>query len=567
MNNRVIRDYIASLKEDKELDAIFPLLLIAMGFRIVSTPVSSKGQSQYGKDVIAWGKAKDGKLYRWYFELKGNAAKDIDDRTFAIKDGVRDSILAAKDTTFEEPGVPFFNNLPVKICFVHNGILKENTRPQYEGFINREFPDDGPMKYERWDIERLTEYFTKYLFDENLFCDEKSYKLLLKALILMDAPGWTTGNVDRVIDVQLDYCPLAKASKRLVDKTFAALSLLMELVSKYAVENENLLPAKQTSERVVLKTWGWILKNKKEYTKRILDLFNGLVLRHLSIYHSYIQKLIPLATSYKGLFQVGGGETEKVFYPMRCYDFLNDLLYYSIVVQAYNHDPQIQKNHVEMIADVIKNNSGFNIPLLDTNSITLLMLLRFTDANDKDGRLHKVVSNLIKDICFNVVLRHKDLKMWPELYGNRRSVAKSVYSKSEEYTDASSLFLMTLIEIVAWMDVDELYEFLRKEILESEVNLQVAFPVESDELEVKLFEKRLYDEIAVETSIELPEKLSDFKKSFRKRYNHIALRTEKTPFYFLIFLAHIHYQTDMFPDFVDFGFLERLENDSNSKGV
>ena len=29
---------------------------------------------------------------------------------------------------------------------------------------------------------------------------------------------------------------------------------------------------------------------------------------------------------------------------------------------------------------------------------------------------------------------------------------------------------------------------------------------------------------------------------------------------FLILLAHIHYQTDMFPDYVSFGFLERLDN-------
>lgn len=329
---------------------------------------------------------------------------------------------------------------------------------------------------------------------------------------------------------------------------------------KYAVENENLLPAKQTSDRVVLKTWAWILKNNKEKSKRILDLYNGLVLRHLNVYHEYVAKLLPLATSYKGLFQVGGGEVEKVFYPMRCYDFLNDLLYYSMVVQAYKHEQEIRNNHVEMIADVIRANSGFNTPLLDTNSITLLMLLRYTDANDRDGKLHRVVSNLIKDICLNVVLQHKDMGMWPELYGDKRSVVKSIFYKSEEYTDASSLFLLMLIEIVAWMDVDELYEFLRKEIVESKVDLQVAYPVESDDLEIKLFEKRLYDEIAVETSIELPEKLSDFKKSFRKFYNHIPLRTEDTPFYFLILLAHIHYQTDLFPDYVNFGFLERLNS-------
>ena len=52
MNNRVISEYLESLKEDDELDYIFPILLESMGFQIVSTPKNSKGQSQYGKDVI-----------------------------------------------------------------------------------------------------------------------------------------------------------------------------------------------------------------------------------------------------------------------------------------------------------------------------------------------------------------------------------------------------------------------------------------------------------------------------------------------------------------------------------
>ena len=44
MKNRIIREYLESLKEDKELDYIFPILLDAMGFRIVSTPKNSKGR-------------------------------------------------------------------------------------------------------------------------------------------------------------------------------------------------------------------------------------------------------------------------------------------------------------------------------------------------------------------------------------------------------------------------------------------------------------------------------------------------------------------------------------------
>lgn len=49
----IIKQYVESLKEDNELDYIFPILLERMGYRVLSTPRQSKGQSQYGRDVIA----------------------------------------------------------------------------------------------------------------------------------------------------------------------------------------------------------------------------------------------------------------------------------------------------------------------------------------------------------------------------------------------------------------------------------------------------------------------------------------------------------------------------------
>lgn len=118
MKNRILREYIESLKEDNELDYIFPILLQAMGFRIVSTPRNSKGQPQHGKDIVAIGYDTDNILYRWYFELKGNGAKDITTTNFNAADGVRDSLLEAKDVAYECQSIPKFEELPVKIVFV-----------------------------------------------------------------------------------------------------------------------------------------------------------------------------------------------------------------------------------------------------------------------------------------------------------------------------------------------------------------------------------------------------------------------------------------------------------------
>lgn len=562
MKHRIVRDYLESLKEDKELDYIFPMLLEAMGFRIVATPRNSKGQSQYGKDVIAIGKGEDGILYRWYFELKGNAAKDINDTTFYIKDGVRDSILAAKYAKYDDSSIPSFNKLPHKIVFVHNGILVENTRSTFEGFISQEFSNGG---FERWHIERLTELFSKYLFDECLFCDDESYTLFKKALVLLDAPGWKTTDVDCLIDIQLNHCKLDKKNHREIAKCLSSLNLLLAIIYKYAQDAKNLLPAKMASNRIVLKTWAWILKNNKEKSKIVIDFFSKIVDLHLDIYYKYIQKIVPLAISYKGLYMYRGSDSERVCYPLRCYAFMNDLLYfYMVSCYLNNQNKQYLNAAKNTILEVLKNNTGFDVPLLDTNAVTLQLLLSFVLRFPLSEDDEKTIMEFFKRLTLNVIIRKNEKDMFPELHGNSKQVAKSIYKKSPEYSDSSSLFLMTLIEIIAWADAEPLYTMLREKIEETKVNLQVSYPIESENLEIKLFEHQLYDEMAVLTNIKLPKSLEEFNKSYKKRYNSIDFRTTKTKFWFLAILAHIHYQTDLFPDYMNLGFLEPLKLNSQN---
>ena len=217
------------------------MLLQSMGYQIISTPKNSKGQSQYGKDIVAVGYDSEGIKCKWYFELKGEAAKDINDSTFSVKDGVRDSILAAKYAAYNDSSIPGFNKLPKKIVFVHNGLLKENTRPTFDGFINEEFPRGG---FERWDIEKLTDLFHEYLFDECLYRNEESYRLVKKILALHDAPGWHTDDFDRLIDIQLQNCPSSKKQRRRITQAFSSIALILAILFKEETENNNLLPSK-----------------------------------------------------------------------------------------------------------------------------------------------------------------------------------------------------------------------------------------------------------------------------------------------------------------------------------
>lgn len=561
MKNRIISDYLESLKEDNELDYIFPILLSSMGFRIVSTPRNSKGQPQHGKDVVAIGRDSNNIVHRWYFELKGNAAKDITISSFSAPDGIKESLDEAKYVAYNAPSIPTFDSLPVKIVFVHNGILQANAEELFNGYINKEFPDGN---FERWGIERLTELFSEHLFEECMFANEKCYSLFKKTIVLLDAPGWTTKDVDSIIDIHLSQCPTGtRPNRRLISKTFAGLNLMLAIIHKFSIESGNLLPAKQSSDRIVLKVWSWILKNHKESSKLYLEPYCKIVDLHLTIYQQYVDKLLPLAMSYKGLYLNRGYESEKICYPLRCYDFLNDLLYFFFAcdrLSKENEDMRFQQ--LECIVSVITRNSGFDIPLTDNCSITLLLLTKFIVSGKRSENVEQCYVSLISRICQNVIIRHKQNGMFPEVYNNIRELCKSIYHKSDNYSDSSSMFLLVLVEIIVWLDIPELYSMLRHEITESKVNLQIPFPIESDDLEETFFDHHLHNEMSVKTNIELPESFQQFIATFEKKYKPIAFKTANSRLDFLVILAHIHYKTEMFPDFINFGFLKSLDESS-----
>jgi hypothetical protein len=55
----VFREYLASLRERRELDVVLPDLLSELGFNVISRP--SVGTRQYGVDVAAVGRDTDPK--------------------------------------------------------------------------------------------------------------------------------------------------------------------------------------------------------------------------------------------------------------------------------------------------------------------------------------------------------------------------------------------------------------------------------------------------------------------------------------------------------------------------
>ena len=231
IRQEIIKQYIASLREDDELDFIFPLLLERMGFRVLSTPRQSKGQSQYGRDVIAI-KKLNGVQTLYLFELKGFGAKDINDRTLSEPDGLIESLRASKYTTFEDASIPNLNSYPRQYVFVHNGLVEAIAQPTLNGFINTEFPDGN---FERWDLGILTALFSRYLFDETLLADDESYRLFKKTLVLLDAEENDFSDLVAIVNLQVEKMESAKnENRRKLINFFATLRLILSKVYFYS---------------------------------------------------------------------------------------------------------------------------------------------------------------------------------------------------------------------------------------------------------------------------------------------------------------------------------------------
>ena len=555
-NILIVSEYLSSLKEDTELDYLFPIILNLMGFRIIATPKESKGQPQNGKDVIAIGiDREDGKKKRFYFELKGYADKDIDDSVLYKKDGIIESLRAAKYAIFKDSSVWGFNELPIKIVLVHNGVLKSNTRTAFEGLINAEFPDGN---FERWDIRKLTDLFSQYLFGEYLLTDDESIRLFRRTLVLLDSSDYDLLDFKLLAENQLKK--VSDIKSRSFKKFFASMNLLSVIIVHYARDNNNLEPAKKCLTHLVLKIWHWILQNKYHEKRPVIAEFKKILRIHFDLLGEYFRKTLSTACEPEGLFAERGGPFETIGYPLRSFEYINYLIYFFEARYYYpkfeEMNPiktyRLKRKQKEILKNVLNNNIGCKRAILDRHLIPILNIFIFFFKDNRPSQSDiDFVHQYLVDLIDNMLITYQGHKRFPELKGNIQALIEFVTTKERpiEYEDRSSLLITILFEITAILDNKDIYDSYR-EGFNNKINLQTASSdLPNDELEILLFEKNLDDVYHVETNIELPADFEVFKENVKhKKLPKRVYQTDKAGLPFLRILAHVYFQNEWLPD-------------------
>jgi hypothetical protein len=145
----MIREFVASLRERGELDAILPDLLSELGYTIISRP--GRGTRQHGVDIAAVGQDDDGQRKVFLFSVKqGDLTRQDWDGT---PQALRSSLNEIQDAYIPSRIPKRYQDLRVVICLCIGGEILEQVADDVRGYISKHTTDR--VAFDEWNGDRI----------------------------------------------------------------------------------------------------------------------------------------------------------------------------------------------------------------------------------------------------------------------------------------------------------------------------------------------------------------------------------------------------------------------------
>ncbi|NTA19294.1 chemotaxis protein [Agrobacterium tumefaciens] len=242
----VIREYLASLRERGELDAVLPDLLTELGFTIYSRP--ARGTRQYGVDVAAVGNGRDGVRRVHLFSVKSGDL-DRNEWNTASPQSLRPSLDEILDHYIASRIPPEYAALPIAICLTFGGAIDEQVRAEVTGYMTRNTTER--ISYEEWNGDRLADVILDGILREGLLPPVlRSH--LRKSVAMVEEPDVALDHFVRLLRALADT-PGATAAARLSQARMINICLWIMFV--WAREANNVEAPFRASERAKLEVW------------------------------------------------------------------------------------------------------------------------------------------------------------------------------------------------------------------------------------------------------------------------------------------------------------------------
>lgn len=547
----ILQQYLASLKEREELDAILPDLLSQMGLTVFSRP--GIGTTQFGVDVAAVGKIEGTKVEKVYlFSIKSG------DLTKNSWDGSSDQALRPSLSQILDTYIP--NRLPVEhrdkpiiICPCFGGSVQEQVRDSFVGYIKNNTKDN--ISFEEWNGDKLANLVQRYFLREELLPKE-SRSYLRKSLAFLDEPDISFKHFVKLI-TEVSKCNVSKPKECLM--ALQQLNICLWIHFSWARDANNLEASYLSAERLVLFSWDIAKKSFESKTKinrEIQNVFFHIVDLQKQIMDEFLEnKILPFCDKLHALSSVVNSSCD-VDVNLKMFDILGRLAYaglfynwFSLLLnkesESFNTNSEIIEKYKKAIVDIIGNNPILFLPFKDEHaievSLTALLLM-------SDQRYHKALLQWLQEIVSRVRFSFDT--------SNRNKYPANIYSYIEllehpkpnkkyfEKVTAGSILYPMISYIAAILNDKQLFDsiqLLKREYLEH-CNFQFWFP-DSDSEENMYKNSQMHgaglSDVRVEGTIqELLDQISSECKQSDDFFNLSATKY----FFPLVLIACKHYR-------------------------
>ncbi|OBT05503.1 hypothetical protein A9267_16785 [Shewanella sp. UCD-FRSSP16_17] len=548
----VIRQYLASLKERGELDALLPDLLSQIGFEVFLKP--GIGSRQYGVDVGAYGKlSEDSENKVYLFSVKSGDLNRKDWSSGNPQD-LRPSIEEIIDV-FIPTRIPVeYKSKPIEICLCFGGEVKEEVRSNVSGFLEKHKSNE--LCFSEWNGDRLAALIEKHLLKEELL-PENCRSLLRKSLAMIDEPDISFKHFCQLTQLLTD------TEGRNPKQTLTAmrqLYLCLWILYSWCRDEDNLESVYLSTEVALLNAWEaskFAFDKKNQIAVATLETLHSIQLLNLQVSDSYLkEKIIPHAGSLYALSHAVRPSCA-VDVNLKLFDVLGRLAlggswaYWYLAqtseedAQAFEYFSNKVSEYQESIKKLIVNNPTLFTIHKDEQAIDLVLAIWFLSLNKVHwGDIHAWLVNITQNT--SQMLRQHD--KYPTTIQSYAELIEHPVERTEDYRESvtkGSILYPYISVFSAVMGFEEPYETVKeiKEQFLSHCNFQVFFFDEESEKHFYRFDKvhgaTLSDVCVTESPEELIRQLNNECQQSDKVYDLSAYKYSLWP---LILMGCRHYR-------------------------
>lgn len=388
----ILREYLASLREREELDAILPDLLSELGYNVYSRP--QVGTTQHGVDIAAVGPAgADGRRKLYLLSVKkGDLTRS--EWNGSTAQSLRPSLDDIVDSYIPTRIPPEYRDLDIVICLCFGGVIREEIRTAVTGYMTAH--TTGRISFEEWNGDRIAGMLLDGVLREDLL--PKPFRSdFQKAVALLDEP---------TVSYQY-FASLVKALrlaglKRKKDARVRAarqIYLCVWVMFVWGRDIENLEAPYQASELALLNVWELmkpLLGRRTAEAKALTLVLNQLRTVHLAITNDYIETRIAPHVNKRDALGTAVASRSPIDVNLALFDLLGRLAMAGLWLQMFVRQQQAQgvatdagnvRRYFDLGFAMIQNNPALLLPVTDeqATSLTLFLLLWGASERDADG--------------------------------------------------------------------------------------------------------------------------------------------------------------------------------------